>query len=161
MSILNTKYIHYTDKHLILETREYTQSFSSKPDGLWVSVETPDGSEIINWQQWCIADDFDLCQLRNMYQVSLKSDNNILYLATPDDVKVFGNNYRLGRDNPYAINWERVARQYAGVVITPYFWCLRHVHDVSWYYTWDCASGCIWDFTEIDRIEYLGENDNV
>jgi hypothetical protein len=54
-----------------------------------------------------------------------------------------------------SINWAGVAKDYQGVIIAPFVWD-RRLHDAySWYYTWDCASGCIWDAAAIERVEPL------
>lgn len=48
------------------------------------------------------------------------------------------------------IRWRAVAERYAGIVITPYQYRLRH--DLLWYMPWDCASGCIWDPAAIASV---------
>lgn len=49
------------------------------------------------------------------------------------------------------IDWASVCRAYQGIVISPYFWSRRM--GPMWYYSWDCASGVIWD---ADAIESVG-----
>jgi hypothetical protein len=51
------------------------------------------------------------------------------------------------------IDWVRVAAEYAGILIAPYQRPVRH--EIMWYYTWDCASACIWDTSIIERVEPL------
>jgi hypothetical protein len=48
------------------------------------------------------------------------------------------------------IDWQRVAEQHQGIIITPYQWECRY--SIDWYYIWDCASGCIWDPDAIESI---------
>ena len=48
------------------------------------------------------------------------------------------------------IDWAEVAKDYQGVLITPY---LEERRTRYWYNTWDCASGCIWDTTCMASIE--------
>ena len=52
------------------------------------------------------------------------------------------------------INWRAVAGDYAGLIITPYQWS-RRLEPYSWYYGWDCASGCIWDPSAITDIKLI------
>ena len=40
------------------------------------------------------------------------------------------------------IDWRKVASDYGGIEIAPYIYKGRY--DISWYYGWDVASGCIW-----------------
>lgn len=54
---------------------------------------------------------------------------------------------------PYLINWSRVYEDYQGIVICPYQDKNRMEH--LWYYSWDHASGCIWNPELISNVEYL------
>lgn len=47
-----------------------------------------------------------------------------------------------------AIDWSAVAAQYGGILIAPYQWKRRL--ELTWYYGWDCASGCAWDLSLIE-----------
>lgn len=44
----------------------------------------------------------------------------------------------------YYIDWDRVASKHDGIIIAPYCWQQRLKDETFWYYSWDCASGCIW-----------------
>ena len=55
------------------------------------------------------------------------------------------------------IDWRLVAEEWQGIVIAPYLWERRFDSDARWYYSWDCASGCIWDHRAIAAIELIGE----
>ncbi len=50
------------------------------------------------------------------------------------------------------IDWPAVAKRYAGIEINPYFTGLRMV---SWYYTWDVASGCVWHEDGIKSVSEI------
>ena len=52
----------------------------------------------------------------------------------------------------YDIDWNRVAKKYQGIIITPYIWERRLTTTCTWYYGWDVASGCIWDNKAIKEI---------
>ena len=41
-------------------------------------------------------------------------------------------------------------RRVDGIIIAPYQWYCRMT--VDWYYTWDCASGCIWNLDAIESV---------
>jgi hypothetical protein len=112
---------------------------------LWVSV---DGE--YDWPWWCEAESFDIGSFR--HEVSLRPDANILVITTVNELDAFQRRYRASIASwafSKGIDWERVARDHSGIVIAPYQWERRHDIKSSWYYGWDCASGCIWDLTAI------------
>lgn len=51
-----------------------------------------------------------------------------------------------------AIMWPKVAKEYQGIIISPYQWERRDFFGTFWYSGWDCASGCIWDKEAIKSI---------
>lgn len=115
---------------------------SDKPSGLWVSDEDEYG-----WAEWCVNNSPDfIAEYR--HEITLADDANILYLRTPEDIDAFTECYR--GDNLrqtgciFFIDWPQVAREYDGIIITPYQWTRRLMPSTRWYYGWDCASGCIW-----------------
>jgi len=152
---------HYTKRAKLgaRVAREQPAEPDWKPYGLWVSVDGPD-----DWTEWCLAEDFCLNALKYRWVVTLKEDANILRLATTWDLVDFTNTYGvdigLGTYGYYQINWKAVALVYQGIIIAPYNWECRlgdygeasyRVHH--WYYTWDCASGCIWDPSAIASMK--------
>jgi hypothetical protein len=122
-----------------------------KPRGFWVSVDGED-----DWKQWCNREDFRDCTKQKRHIVTLNVDANILVLPDPQSIDAFTNKYRyrIGEDDySYTqIDWSRVANSYKGIIIAPYIWERRLTIHTSWYYTWDCASGCIWDASAIQTI---------
>jgi hypothetical protein len=42
-----------------------------------------------------------------------------------------------------AINWKNVAQTYCGIIIAAE--CFNGIQKSQWLYTWDCASGRIWN----------------
>jgi hypothetical protein len=128
-------------------------SFSDKPQGLWVSV---DGEA--DWKEWCISTGYNLPGLAIRYRVALKEPKRLLWLMMREQVLEFQEQY--GVASPFSgisgspgIDWSRVAETYAGIVIAPYQWSLRL--NLMWYYCWDCASGCIWDTSVIEKVTRL------
>jgi hypothetical protein len=136
---------HYTNEPLELDPdRTYEQSTKAmKPRGLWVSV---DGE--YDWVSWCLSEEFNTTSLAHRTPISLIPGHNVLVLTTPEELDAFTNKYggEMTREFLY-IDWPRVAQDYDGLIITPYQWSRRY--DLSWYYGWDCASGCIWNLTVV------------
>lgn len=148
------KLIHYAKKEFILDSRPYLELDlfpSSKPNGLWVSVQGDN-----DWEEWCKNEEYGLDHLQVSYEVVLKPNANILKLKTPKQVCNLTKKYPVLRDQwndimgkllcrSYEIDWPKVKSEYQGIIIAPYQWDCRFLQETSWYYGWDCASGCIWD----------------
>lgn len=152
---------HYSiDRIEALAPQSYLQRSHMKPSGFWLSVDGED-----DWAEWCVGETFRPHALKYRHVVTLKDGANILHLCTPDEVIQFSKEYydreiKAVMDAIVYINWSAVAREYAGIIIAPYQWSLRlDNRDTSWYYSWDCASGCIWDLDAIETIRCAGETD--
>ena len=142
MTALPEKLWHYTEKPLVLEPRAYEQKEPNKygkPVGFWFSVEGED-----DWPSWCISEDFCVNQLA--YRTPVKIIGNVL-CVTPETLPLFehehGFDLHFHQWTSRAIDWRRFAARYDGIAIAPYSWW--HRLSSSWYYPWDCASGCIWN----------------
>lgn len=121
----------------------------TKPRGLWVSVDGEHG-----WEEWCRAENFSHMGTFK-YRVDLIPGANILVLTSPEELDTFDAKYGVEETYPplsglnipgytfRRIDWLKVRRKYDGIIIAPYIWERRLSH-LEWYYTWDCASGCIW-----------------
>lgn len=151
--------LHYQSDVVTLDrTRTYEQPSSEspydKPKGLWVSVEGED-----DWRHWCETEDFRTEALAVPHEVKLTEDADLLLLKDADDLLEFQHNYgtpyRFSSRGDLMIEWKRVAREFAGIIIAPYQW--KHRLNLSWYYTWDCSSGCIWDLSVVDTFAPLTE----
>jgi hypothetical protein len=158
--------IHYSNEY-ITEVRSVEQaplekaSRVDKPKGLWVSAEGDD-----DWPSWCRSEDFRLAGLSHPTQVILRPSARILRINGAEDLLKFHEAYstvppwakkitpemldNLPYKNlpapdfrGYAVRWLDLAQEYQGIIIAPYVWSQRL--RLSWYYGWDCASGCIWD----------------
>lgn len=119
-----------------------------KPDGLWVSVDGED-----DWPAWCKAEGYDNIDAKNRFRVHLAPDANLLILDTDEQILRFTQRYQIGELG--GIDWPNVAEGYQGVIIAPYSWNCRSDVRTTWYYGWDCASGCIWDAEAIAQIEFV------
>lgn len=158
---------HYGDHPVTLNRAwcydQATPRGLGKPNGLWVSVLGED-----DWKQWCIAEGFCLESLQYIHKVALTDQAHIAYISTPEQLDTFHEKYcapsdfdlkyEYGEDRSayWGIDWGRVAADYDGIIIAPYLW-QRRLMGPSWYYGWDCASGCIWNLDAIADVSLLGE----
>lgn len=164
--------MHYSDEPVILDrSREYEQeagSVHTKPRGLWVSVEGED-----DWPSWCRAEEFRLDCLRVEHEIVLRPTARIIRLGSREALYGFQTKYGVGEAHTYAahtwadvhswvdtwIDWRRVAQDADGIVIAPYQWPVRLT--LSWYYSWDVASGCIWNLDAIASLTVTAEREPV
>ena len=141
---------HYTDSPDFILDRDHVYGYhmTFKPSGLWVSVPGD-----YDWPAWCRAEEFRLDRLAHEYEVTLSPDARILHLDDLFDIEGLTDRYpNPGKWDEYP-DWDAVARDYDGLIIAPYSWSARW--DVSWYYGWDCASGCIWNLNAIESVTSL------
>jgi hypothetical protein len=141
--------IHYGDAPIeavrptTMAGAKYEWHAGSKPDGLWVSADGDD-----DWPSWCKDEDFRDCSKQVATEIVLRQDHGLLILKTATAMTLFDREYGLDGEKPFSrrrIDWPRVASRYTGIIIAPYQWTHRLDGQLSgWYYTWDCASGCIW-----------------
>lgn len=150
------KLIHYSGVKFELQPHIYDEKelhWHGKPNGLWVSVEGED-----DWKTWCEGESFNLKCLEFAYEVKLKDDARILHLKSSDEIREFTKLYHLSTrqwdsdTDTYGIRWNEVKEIYQGIIIAPYQWDCRLALETSWYYGWDCASGCIWDLDCIEKF---------
>lgn len=151
---------HFAEVEVKLEELVYDQfrhEWQAKPVGLWVSV----GDE---WKEWCVSENFAIEDLTFKHQVILKSDANILYLDTPEKIFELSKKYPstkesvsklIGLDSSNELDWIKIKSEYQGIIIAPYQWECRLALESTWYYGWDCASGCIWDISCIESFELV------
>src|SRR5437016_4649495 len=122
---------HYSNAPLItvhsVEQPEKQEGWGSpyKPQGLWLSV---DGEA--DWPNWCRSETFALEKLAKRYRIDLTDAESLLWLTTDVDLLDFteryGKHLELGGHTfvGHYLDWQRVAREYPGMVIAPYQWSL-------------------------------------
>jgi hypothetical protein len=144
--------LHYSQKPFKLKKQTYEQernwqlSSHIKPNGLWVSVK---GEH--DWEAFCRGENFSVERLKNETPIIIKPDANILWVHGTKEFDAFAEKYGLdARYGGRCINWPKVAEDYDGIIIAPYIWERRLHESSSWYYGWDCASGCIWNLEAIE-----------
>lgn len=167
---LPTKLFHYSKHEIPKLLQDYHNKCRKdmapmgKPWGFWLSIEDYENDQ--NWKTWCEGEEFRLCGLKYRYAVKLKPSAKILFISTTDELEAFSLKYKgndiedyrqftkIFDDPPYIyhIKWEDIYALYDGIIIAPYNWGCRMGQSTSWYYGWDCASGCIWN---IDAMEPL------
>ncbi len=121
-----------------------------KPRGLWFSVDQADS---YGWKQWCESEGYCLDSLDYQAAIALHEQANILRIETGDALCELAD--RFGRpdkdDMDYdQMDWVRIAAAYQGIIIAPYQWGCRL--SPSWYWMWDCASGCVWNPKAIAEV---------
>ena len=147
------------EKDFVINKTKYTQENSSdKPDGLWYQIND-------SWKEWC---KYEMPQWlgpnsRGAYKVNIEIDKtNVLVIQTLEAFDSFHNKYRALHPYHYKstyINWERVSEEYDGIEISDYFYEKRMNNNCEWYYTWDVASGCIWNTNIIKVIGEITETE--
>lgn len=148
------KLIHYSDKPLksVYSVDQRAELFW-KPKGLWLSVEGED-----DWRWWCEAENFRDIESQIATEVVVEWDE-ILHIQDALDLDAFHERYSKpaweGVCHSKYPDWREIAAEYKGIVIAPYIWERRLHNDTMWYYSWDCASGCIWDHTAVLEVKEL------
>jgi hypothetical protein len=157
--------VHFSARPITKPLRSKRQSPAAtmfdKPRGFWVSDEDDYG-----WKRGCLDNDFGLNRLRYAHGVTLIDGASILYLRSAAELDAFTVNYRTAVNvasigflhaTYYGISWQKVSKEYQGIIITPYIW--RMSLRADWYYGWDCASDCIWDVKAIKSVELLNRRE--
>ena len=136
---------HFSLKRIAeIGPRDQVEAPHFKPRGLWFEVEGDD-----DWQHWCKAESFVYLEASFHYQITISDDVNLLAITNTNALDLFHERFKavlIEGVRPY-IDWRAVAEEYDGIQIAPYLWERRLTQDGSsnWYYSWDCASGCLWE----------------
>ena len=161
MSVLDLDLKHYSkDKKIVLEHLYHHLSCQSeadrKPQGFWLSINESWKEFWENEANYCDSPDW-LEILRYRHDISLDIDANILLVDTTSKMLLFNQNYGINRRGYNMINWKNLMYDYQGIIITPYYTKFRLEINFDWYYTWDCASGVIWDVSCIKSVDNVQE----
>lgn len=131
-----------------------------KPDGLWFGL----GSA---WIEFIMKENFyfKLHTYRYLYEIDVDLDK-VMYIDTYQKWKEFSKQFRTKASQPNFfniqsyVNWEKAIKEsnLSGIIIPTSFKQLYHTSDLrkrftpedyfmgaDWYWTWDIASGVIWD----------------
>lgn len=155
-------FIHFSAKPLlnVLSVQQNNRSTSrgDKPDGLWFSVEGNDDG----WRWWCESEGYGLDRLVAGTEIVFSRDAKILRIGTLDEMDSFTERHKIAAPwersllhlgkRVSALNWPFIAQEYDAIIIAPYMWDRRLSAHSSWYYSWDCASGCVWNARAISEL---------
>lgn len=171
--ILPTKLYHYSLIPIEKLRDDFWQIDFSKIYGpfkpgysFWFSVEDFENDQ--TWKTWCEGEEFRLEGLKYKYLVSIKKEANILLISTRQELIDFSIRFvandldyfadflkKSSRDTYlyiYQIKWQQVQKLWDGIIIAPYQWECRMASETTWYYPWDCASGCVWNMDAIESL---------
>jgi hypothetical protein len=112
-----------------------------KPNGFWFGV----GSEWIDWTE----EEMPQWKGDNLYAIEV-DEKQCVVIENERDLRMFHNQYRTPDG---MINWEKVAREYRGIIIKNYIPEARMKYP--WFYTWDVASGCVWDASAVKQVNQV------
>lgn len=133
---------------------EQVDALAAKPKGFWVSVDGED-----DWPCWCTQEEFRDIQAQVHYRAVLSPEANIRYITSSAEMlefdKEFGEVLYPGSSCPSRyVNWFNVSQQCQGIIIAPYLWDMRR-NGPDWYWSWDVASGCVWDSAAVASLELV------
>ena len=123
------------------------QRVSAKPRGLWYGI----GGSWIDWVRSEMPD----WETEHVFKIEV-DESRMRVIRNYDDLLGFDKEYGVEEDFGYSqknIDWGKVASDYGGIEIAPYIHKGRY--DISWYYGWDVASGCIWGDGVIKGIKRI------
>jgi len=133
-----------------LERRHYIQKSTDKPDGFWYGF----GDKWIDWAE--VAGPEYMGEY--VYEVDTNG-SKILQIKNYSEITEFTKEYKSNEQIVpgiiFSIDWSRIELKYDGIEINPYIGKIRHDHKTLWYYTWDIASGCIWNLDKV-KIRLIG-----
>ena len=156
-------------KNLKLDfNRKYRQSSSSmKPSGFWYACYS-------SWYNWTQENDMFIGKYihkinitpGSLRSLNTKDNNGLLVINNVDDLLLFDKRYKetIAWYYPFdkkrsRIDWKKVSQDYGGIEICPYLGD-RLIKEgkwrrLEWYWSWDVASGCIWNTTILKNTELL------
>ena len=127
-----------------------------KPKGLWYGCGD-------SWIEWVRGEMPHWLEKAN-YLYEIKLGEKIIQISNDDEFNNFQSEFGFTPSTKFpstAIDWGMVqAQDYHGVEICPYQGQRRmnlDTGETGWYYTWDVASGCIWNSAGISDIILLAE----
>lgn len=151
------KLIHFSIKPVEwVYTTKREQKVDYKPNGFWVSDEG-EGNER-GWKDWCEGESFATDRFVYENEIILSHKAKILFINSVNELDNFHNQYQaalpgMEKWGNHYIDWKAVAKDFQGILITPYLYERRFTEGMNWYYSWDCASGCIWNKSAIKLIK--------
>jgi hypothetical protein len=163
LNIPDNMRVHMSKTPITLRNVSISQKTDMKPKGLWYGF----GNEWIDWVRGNMPD----LEGNHVYHVIFPESKNVLKIKSVHEIMEFTKEYvatnneinsylpgSSGYAHAYGIktgtmymDWEKVSKKYEGIEIYPYLYNARH--ELMWYYGWDVASGCVWNFSNIELKE--------
>ena len=157
---------HITNRKIKIDlTKTYVQDENIfKPSGFWYSCKN-------SWYNWCyenmpkrLGKYLYEVNINNKMKTNIRNINKdkILIINNKKDFQTFGKKYKIISAGLISIDWNTVSKDYGGIEICPYLLEFRMDDNYEWYYTWDIASGCIWNLKPIIKsieIKYIKKNE--
>ena len=128
----NDKIVMSNQKPPLNFTNSPSQKPGYKPSGLWYACGTA-------WLEF-VNREFPSGFGKYIYKIQI-NPSAMCMINNADKFEEFSNKYMVERGY---IDWSKVALDYSGIEICPYFYEFRDSKHL-WYYTWDIPSGCIWN----------------
>jgi hypothetical protein len=170
--LLKSKYYFVSPSKFTHFKRVPTQSQTMKPRGLWFACGDA-------WLRYVMEENFKQDSYKFLYEVNINNPN-ILFIRSIKDYDEFEKKFsyvhkhksyipKIGSiqgkwiENSYVlIDWQQVQEKgYHGLIICPSLlnklWKRNkgNTDNYLWYYTWDVASGVIWNEGAVKNIELL------
>ena len=151
--VVRNRLVHYSSRPLeAVKSATQKRDPFGKPNGLWVSV----GDAWLRFNRDRREDPINRLQLEACvytHHIRLTQDANLLCISNNDEFDRFNAQY--GRTwidgnvpDGQVIDWTSVAEKHQGIIIAPYLRDkaedTRGMPRTVWYWSWACASGCIW-----------------
>ena len=130
------------------------QELTHKPRGIWFAIKD-------SWVDWL---SHEMPKWKGDYLYSVDVDvSKCLTIKDEYDMVTFIGKYGKTRQGwnirseseweDANIDWRLVSKDYSGIIIPKYMGEFRH--NMLWYYSWDVASGCIWDVSAIKSVKQV------
>lgn len=150
-------YIHYVKDKLsypfqdICPDDDKASKVIGKPSGLWFSVGTA-------WIDWCL-DNWEDWRAKSSVKLNLSACH--LKVVTTDKSKAFEEEYGV-QSIPGSLrysmlcrpDWNRLKQEgFDGIIVPDYrrTWDWDEAEG-TWWYAWDCPSGCVWNASKVKVI---------
>jgi hypothetical protein len=151
----NKRYILSADKEIYFKNQNNIDIIRGKPKGLWYSIGN-------SWAEYIYYEIPDKIDFYN-YLYEIKVTNKIKIIDTIEEAIEFSKRY--GDSNGYTtegVDWGEVAKDYSGIEIKdPYNFSRIEYNQLFWMYGWDIPSGCIWDRSGIESIEFIEKSQSL
>ena len=160
LNIPDNMRVHMSKTPIALRNVSISQKTDMKPKGLWYGFGNA-------WLEW-VRSEMPDWEGNHIYHVIFPDSKNMLKIKNVLEIMEFTKEYSITNDKlrdyfgdglaqaygihqTMYIDWEKVSKKYEGIEIYPYLYNARN--QLMWYYGWDVASGCVWNFSNVELKE--------